>query len=141
VIHDLIIPFTPTDVPYRIICGEIDGIIHYAMRRVPQPWFDQILCHGNVEGNATPLINGEYVEITPEQLAQFTKQHTNFGNRPIMLLMCWVGKHADGFAQKFANLMQVPVLAPPCEIDTDLFQCNPKWERFRIFWPQVAEAD
>jgi hypothetical protein len=130
------ITVTPTNLPNRVVCGEVDPIIEWAMNRNPQQWFDDIMCHGNENGKPTPTINEVQVEITAEQLAVFITAQPDFGIRPIRLLMCWVGRDADGFAQQLANLLRVPVLAPPCRIDTEQFATELPTERFRLFMPE-----
>jgi hypothetical protein len=129
-----------TDFGNRVICGEENNSILIAKKAKPQPWFFDVICHGNASGIPIPLINGRYVEITVEQLATFIKAQPGYHKQPVRLLMCWVGKDPNGFAQRLANSLHVPVLASPCEVRADLLECLESTERFRAFLPEEADS-
>jgi hypothetical protein len=130
------LPLCVTSYHYRIVCGEPDRIIDEAMDRNPQPWFDEVMCHGDWDGTPTPIIDGKRVRITPEQMAAFIRSWPAFGHRPIRLLTCWAGARPDGFAQQLANLLRLPILAPPGPITAADFVGLDETERFCLFMPE-----
>lgn len=127
---------TPTNFANRVVCGEDkDEAIQIAMNARPQPWFFDVICHGAERGVPSPLINGQHVEITVEQLATFIDSQPGYHHQPVRLLMCWVGKDPNGFAQQLANRLGVPVLAAPDLVRADWLECLRAEERFHVFCP------
>ncbi|MFO7167888.1 MAG: hypothetical protein DIU80_007640 [Chloroflexota bacterium] len=135
------IPVTRTSLPNRVVCGEIDPAIEIALNRNPQPWFDDIICHGHRCGLLAPIINGAHVLITAQELARFIRRNTTFGTRPIRLLSCWAGRDPNGFAQQLADLLRVPVLAAADRVEVYHFEPVSPDERFRMFWPTPVDDD
>ena len=50
--------------------------------------------------------------VSPESLANMIKSSPEYTGQPIRLLSCSAGCQVDGFAQKLANALGVPVSAP-----------------------------
>jgi hypothetical protein len=135
------LPTTTTALANRVVCGEEDHVLWRAKNRNPQPWFFDVMCHGDESGIPVPLIAGHHVAITVEQLAIFIEAQPGYCHKPVRLLMCWLGKDYNGFAQQLADRLRVPVLAAPDLISTDLFECETNSDRFRMFWPSPIEEE
>lgn len=75
--------------------------------------YEDFMIHGQPNLVEHETNNGQWVQYTPQDFADFLKEEKNeYHGGNIRLLSCKSGMLDDGFAQQLANIMNVKVMAP-----------------------------
>lgn len=121
---------------HRLGLGETDYAIAMALWVKPKRGYIDLICHGTADAVGL-WRNGTMDYFDHWMLALMIQSQPGFRNRPIRLLSCKTGQWDDGIAQKLADLIRVPVLAPTGSIRAEgeqiVFVDDGAW---RLFTPR-----
>ncbi|MCC6556959.1 MAG: RHS repeat protein [Polyangiaceae bacterium] len=90
-----------------------DLYIQYSQRAPAKPGYYDVNVHGSPNSVGFKDANGNWTNLTPQQLAAIIKRQSDYTpGTPVRLNSCNVGRLPDGFAQQLANELNAPVNAP-----------------------------